>query len=123
VPQELQDIFNAAGGEMPQTWGVPVDEIVRGIKHGVRKVNIDTDCRLAMTGAMRQVAQKNKGEFDPRKFLKPALDAMQKLCKDRLEQFGAAGHGSKIKVIPMSEMAKQYAKGALDPKIAPARAA
>jgi len=123
VPQELQDIFNAAGGEMPQTWGVPVDEIVRGIKHGVRKVNIDTDCRLAMTGAMRQIAMKNKSEFDPRKFLKPALDAMQKLCKERLEQFGAAGHGSKIKVIPMSEMAKQYAKGALDPKIAPARAA
>jgi fructose-bisphosphate aldolase class II len=123
VPQELQDIINKYGGEMPQTWGVPVEQIVRGIRHGVRKVNIDTDCRIAMTGAMRQVAMKNKGEFDPRKFLKPALDAMQKLCKDRLEQFGAAGWGSKIKVVPMSEMAKQYAKGALDPKIAPARAA
>ncbi len=123
VPQDLQDIFNAAGGEMPQTWGVPVEEIVRGIKHGVRKVNIDTDCRLAMTGAMRKVAKENKGEFDPRKFLKPALDAMQKLCKERLEQFGAAGMGSKLKTIPMTEMAKRYAKGALDPKIAPARAA
>ena len=123
VPQDLQDIFNAAGGEMPQTWGVPVDEIIRGIKHGVRKVNIDTDCRLAMTGAMRKVAKENKGEFDPRKFLKPALDAMQKLCKERLEQFGAAGMGSKLKTIPMTEMAKRYAKGALDPKIAPARAA
>jgi fructose-bisphosphate aldolase class II len=108
---------------MPQTWGVPVEEIVRGIKHGVRKVNIDTDCRLAMTGAMRKVAKENKGEFDPRKFLKPALDAMQKLCKERLEQFGAAGMGSKLKTVPMTEMAKRYAKGALDPKIAPARAA
>lgn len=123
VPQELQDIFNAAGGEMPQTWGVPVDEIVRGIKHGVRKVNIDTDCRLAMTGAMRKIAAEKKSEFDPRKFLKPALDAMQKLCRDRLEDFGAAGQASKIKVIPIDEMAKRYASGSLDPKITPARAA
>ncbi len=123
VPQELQDIFNAAGGEMPQTWGVPVDEIVRGIKHGVRKVNIDTDCRLAMTGAMRKIAQEKKSEFDPRKFLKPALDAMQKLCRDRLEEFGAAGQASKIKVIPVDEMAKRYASGSLDPKITPAQAA
>lgn len=123
VPQELQDVFNAAGGEMPQTWGVPVDEIIRGIKHGVRKVNIDTDCRLAMTGAMRKVAQDKKSEFDPRKFLKPALDAMQQLCRDRLEQFGAAGHASKIKVIPISDMAKRYQSGSLDPKITPARAA
>ncbi len=123
VPQELQDIFNAAGGEMPQTWGVPVEEIVRGIKHGVRKVNIDTDCRLAMTGAMRQVAMKNKAEFDPRKFLKPALDAMEKLCRERLEAFGAAGQASKIKVVAISDMAKRYQSGALDPKITPARAA
>jgi fructose-bisphosphate aldolase class II len=100
-----------------------IEEIVRGIKHGVRKVNIDTDCRIAMTGAMRKVAMDNKSEFDPRKFLKPAMDAMQKLCKDRLEQFGAAGQASKIKVIPMSEMAKRYQRGALDPKIATARAA
>ena len=123
VPQDLQDIFNAAGGEMPQTWGVPVEEIVRGIKHGVRKVNIDTDCRLAMAGAIRQVAQKNKSEFEPRKFLKPALEAMEKLCRDRLEAFGCAGQASKIKVIPINEMAKRYASGSLDPKITPARAA
>ncbi len=123
VPQELQDIFNAAGGEMPQTWGVPVDEIIRGIKHGVRKVNIDTDCRLAMTGAMRKIAQEKKSEFDPRKFLKPALDAMEKLCRERLEAFGCAGQASKIKVIPITEMAKRYASGSLDPKITPARAA
>ncbi len=123
VPQELQDIFNAAGGEMPQTWGVPVEEIVRGIKHGVRKVNIDTDCRLAMTGQFRKIALANKSEFDPRKFLKPAMDAMRELCKQRLQEFGAAGQASKIKVIPLAEMAKQYRSGALDPKIMPARAA
>ncbi len=123
VPQELQDIFNAAGGEMPQTWGVPVEEIVRGIKHGVRKVNIDTDCRLAMTGEFRKIGMQNKSEFDPRKFLKPAMDAMKKLCRQRLEQFGTAGNASKIKVLPLSEMAKRYKTGALDPKIAAARAA
>lgn len=123
VPQALQDIFNAAGGEMPQTWGVPVEEIVRGIKFGVRKVNIDTDCRLAMTGQLRLIAQKNKGEFDPRKFLKPAMDAMSALCFERLEQFGTAGNAGKIKIIPMSEMAKQYRAGKLDPKITKAKAA
>jgi len=123
VPQELQDIFNAAGGEMPQTWGVPVEEIIRGIKHGVRKVNIDTDCRLAMTGAMRKVALEKKSEFDPRKFLKPALDAMETLCRDRLEAFGCAGQASNIKVLPITEMAKRYASGSLDPKITPARTA
>ena len=69
VPQELQDVFNAHGGEMPQTWGVPLEEIERGIKHGVRKVNIDTDCRLAMLGVIRKIANENKSEFDPRKFL------------------------------------------------------
>lgn len=116
VPQELQDIINAHGGEMPQTFGVPVDEIVRGIKHGVRKVNIDTDCRMAMTGQFRKIARDNPREFDPRKFLKPAMDAMRDLCRDRLEAFGTAGNASKIKVIPMDEMAKRYASGALDPK-------
>src|SRR5882724_12472185 len=85
VPQPLQDVFNRFGGEMPQTWGVPVEEIVRGIKHGVRKVNIDTDCRLAMTAAFRKVATQSKSEFDPRKFLKPAMDAMRDLCRERFE--------------------------------------
>jgi fructose-bisphosphate aldolase, class II len=117
VPQPLQDIFNAFGGEMPQTWGVPVEEIARGIKHGVRKVNIDTDCRLAMTAAFRKVAAQSRSEFDPRKFLKPAMDAMRDLCRERFEQFGTAGHGSKIKVIPLAEMAKRYRSGALDPRI------
>jgi fructose-bisphosphate aldolase, class II len=123
VPQALQDIFNAAGGEMPQTWGVPVEEIVRGIKHGVRKVNIDTDCRLAMTAQFRRIAAKSKAEFDPRKFLKPAMDAMRDLCRERLEQFGAAGQAHKIKVLPLSEMAKRYRLGMLDPKIGVAHAA
>src|SRR3954462_12548516 len=94
VPQALQDMFNQYGGEMPQTWGVPVDEIVRGIRHGVRKVNIDTDCRLVMTAQFRRVAQGSKSEFDPRKFLKPAMDAMRDLCRERFEQFGTAGQAS-----------------------------
>ena len=117
VPQALQDMFNAFGGEMPQTWGVPVEEIARGIKHGVRKVNIDTDCRLAMTAAFRKVSVQNRSEFDPRKFLKPAMDAMRDLCRERFEQFGTAGNASRIKVVPLAEMAKRYRSGALDPKI------
>src|SRR5437763_4977534 len=117
VPQPLQDAFNAFGGEMPQTWGVPVEEIVRGIKHGVRKVNIDTDCRLAMTAAFRQVATRSKSEFDPRKFLKPAMDALRALCRERFEQFGTSGQASRIKVIPLSEMARRYRSGSLDPQI------
>jgi len=117
VPQELQDIFNQFGGEMPQTWGVPVDEIVRGIKHGVRKVNIDTDCRLAMTGAFRRVAEQDKSQFDPRKFLTPSITAMQDLCRDRFEQFGTAGNASRIKVVSLADMAARYASGALEPKL------
>jgi fructose-bisphosphate aldolase class II len=117
VPQPLQDMFNRFGGEMPQTWGVPVEEIVRGIKSGVRKVNIDTDCRLAMTAVFRKVAAQSRNEFDPRKFLKPAMDAMRELCRDRFEQFGTAGHASKIKVVPLSEMARRYRTGELDPRI------
>jgi fructose-bisphosphate aldolase class II len=123
VPQELQDIINANGGEMPQTFGVPVEEIERGIRHGVRKVNIDTDCRMAMTGQFRRVATQNPREFDPRKFLKPAMDALRDLCRDRFERFGTAGNASKIRVVPMDEMARRYAAGKLDPQIATARAA
>ncbi|MBN9435423.1 class II fructose-bisphosphate aldolase [Bosea sp. (in: a-proteobacteria)] len=123
VPQELQDVINRFGGEMPQTYGVPVEEIVRGIRHGVRKVNIDTDCRMAMAGQFRRIATENAGEFDPRRFLKPAMDAMRDLCRDRFEQFGTAGNASRIKVVPLAEMARRYASGALDPRIAAARAA
>ncbi len=116
VPQELQDDFNAHGGAMRQTFGVPVEEIVRGIKHGVRKVNIDTDCRLAMTAEFRRIATTKPDEFDPRKFLKPAMERMRDLCRLRFEQFGTAGQAGKIKVLPMSAMAKRYASGALDPR-------
>ena len=123
VPQDLQEAFNAAGGEMPKTWGVPVEEIVRGIKHGVRKVNIDTDCRLAMAAAIRKVATTNKAEFDPRKFMKPAMDALRALCKQRFEEFGTAGHASRIKAVPLAEMAKRYKSGALDPIITSKKAA
>ncbi len=123
VPQDLQDIINQYGGEIPQTWGVPVEEIQVGIKHGVRKINVDTDCRMAMTGAIRKVLWEKKGEFDMRNILKPAQAAMQKVCEARYEQFGAAGHGSKIKPIPLTEMAKRYAAGSLDPQIGVSRAA
>ncbi|HVJ53839.1 MAG TPA: class II fructose-bisphosphate aldolase [Aliidongia sp.] len=114
VPQELQDLFNEYGGEMPQTWGVPVEEIQRGIRNGVRKVNIDTDCRLAMTAQFRKVATAKRSEFDPRKFLAPSIEAMQRLCRDRYEQFGTAGQATKIKVIPVADMARRYRSGALD---------
>ncbi|WP_186387435.1 MULTISPECIES: class II fructose-bisphosphate aldolase [unclassified Stappia] len=123
VPQEIQDIINAHGGEMPQTFGVPVEEIVRGIRHGVRKVNIDTDCRMAMTAEFRRVAVTNPREFDPRKFLKPAMDAMRDLCRSRFEAFGTAGHASSIKVVPMDDMARRYASGALDPRRSASKAA
>ncbi len=123
VPQELQDIINAHGGEMPQTWGVPVEEIQRGIKHGVRKVNIDTDNRMAMTGAIRKVLMENRTEFDPRKFLKPAMTAMGKLVEQRFNEFGTAGNASKIKPLPLSAMAKRYAAGELAPKFAAAQKA
>jgi fructose-bisphosphate aldolase class II len=117
VPQDLQDIINQYGGEMPQTWGVPVEEIQRGIKHGVRKINIDTDNRMAMTGAIRKVFAETPAEFDPRKYLKPAMDAMRGVCRQRFEEFGTSGQASKIKPLPMSAMAKRYAAGELTPKI------
>ena len=117
VPQNLQDIFNAYGGEMPQTYGVPVEEIETGIKYGVRKVNIDTDCRLAMAGVIRKVASEHPGEFDLRKFMKPAGEAMESLCIDRFERFGAAGMASRITPIALADMAKRYADGSLSPQI------
>jgi len=117
VPQELQDIFNEFGGDMPQTYGVPLDEIERGIKNGVRKVNIDTDCRLAMAGAIRKIAQTYKSEFDLRKFMGPAKQAMTDVCRDRFERFGTAGQAHKIKPMSLAAMATRYASGALAPKI------
>jgi fructose-bisphosphate aldolase class II len=119
VPQDLQDIINAFGGKMPQTYGVPIEEIQRGIKNGVRKINIDTDNRMAITGQIRKVLKEHPEEFDPRKHLKPAVDAMVKVCKARFEEFGTAGQAPKIKhIIPTAEMAKRYASGTLDPKFA-----
>ncbi len=113
VPQYLQDLINDNGGEMPQTYGVPVEEIERGIRSGVRKVNIDTDNRMAVTGQFRKVATQKKTEFDPRKFMIPAMEEMEKLCLDRFERFGAAGHAGRIRVIPLDDMAKRYANGTL----------
>ncbi|MBL1435071.1 MAG: fructose-bisphosphate aldolase class II [Rhodobacteraceae bacterium] len=113
VPQYLQDLINDNGGEMAQTYGVPVEEIERGIKSGVRKVNIDTDNRMALTGTFRKVAKENPSEFDPRKFMIPAMAEMEKLVIDRFERFGAAGNAGKISIIPLDDMAKRYADGSL----------
>ena len=109
VPQELQDIINVNGGEMPQTFGVPVDEIVEGIRHGVRKINIDTDCRMAITGQYRRLARECPTEFDPRKFNKPATEKMEQVCRQRLEAFGTAGRATKIKPLPLTMMIDRYA--------------
>lgn len=117
VPQELQDIINEFGGEMPQTYGVPVEEIVTGIKYGVRKVNIDTDCRMAITGQMRKLAHEKKQEFDPRKFLIPGTKAMEDLVVARYEAFGTAGHASSIKPMTLDKMAQLYQCGELDPRV------
>jgi fructose-bisphosphate aldolase class II len=108
VPQELQAEFKKYGGEMKETWGVPVSEIQEGIRNGVRKINIDTDNRLAMTAAIRQVLSKNPSEFDLRKLMIPARDAMRKLCAQRMVEFGQAGWASQIKPIPLDTMAKKY---------------
>ncbi len=116
VPQDLQDIINQYGGAIPQTWGVPVEEIQRGIKHGVRKVNVDTDNRLAITGAIRKVMAEHPHEFDPRAYLKPAKEAMRKVCQARFVEFGAAGHADKIKAISTATMAKRYTSGELHAK-------
>jgi fructose-bisphosphate aldolase class II len=115
VPQELQDEFNRWGGQMPQTWGVPVDEIRVGIEHGVRKINIDTDCRLAMAAEIRRIAAEKRSEFDPRKFLQPSMDALKALCRQRYEAFGAAGQASRLRPLSLPEMAKRYRAGALNP--------
>jgi len=97
VPQDLQDVLNKYGGKMPQTWGVPVEEIQRGIKNGVRKINVDTDCRMAITGAIRKVLWENPDKFDPRDYLKPARAAMKEVCKARMVSFGQAGNASKMR--------------------------
>jgi fructose-bisphosphate aldolase class II len=117
VPQEWLAVINEFGGEIPETYGVPVEQIVEGIKYGVRKVNIDTDLRLASTGAIRRFMAENPSEFDPRKYLKKSMDAMTEICIARYEAFGTAGNASKLVAISLEDMADQYETGALDPKI------
>ena len=114
VPKELQDIVNQYGGHLKQTWGVPVEEIQLGIKNGVRKINVDTDNRLAMTGAIRKVFATEPEKFDPRDYLKPAREAAKKICLERYQQFGCAGQGSKIKVLSLEKIADRYRKGELN---------
>lgn len=108
VPQDLQDLLNKYGGAMKQTYGVPVEEIQLGIKHGVRKINVDTDNRMAMTAAVRKLLAEAPDKFDPRDWLKPAREAMKKVCKDRMVAFGQAGQASKIKPVTTKEFAKFY---------------
>ncbi len=117
VPQEWLAIINEHGGDMGETYGVPVEEIVEGIKHGVRKVNIDTDLRMASTGAIRRFMAENPAEFDPRKYLKTATLAMREICKERFEAFGTAGNAESIKVLNLEQMTDRYQSGALEPKV------
>ena len=118
VPEDWLAIINEFGGDMGQTYGVPVSEIVEGIKNGVRKINIDTDLRMASTGSIRRHLAQNRSNFDPRKYLKVATESMAGICRDRYEAFGAAGQASKIgKVFSLEDMQKQYASGKLDPQV------
>lgn len=117
VPQEWLKVINEFGGEIPETYGVPVEEICEGIKHGVRKVNIDTDLRLASTGAIRRSLAENPSNFDPRKFLKASTEAMIDICVARYEAFGTAGNASKIKPISLETMFGRYESGELAAKI------
>lgn len=113
VPQEWLAVINEFGGEIPETYGVPVEQIQEGIRHGVRKVNIDTDLRLASTGAIRRHLAENKSNFDPRKYFQAATDAMYEICKARYEAFGTAGNADKIKPISLEAMYKHYENGSL----------
>lgn len=117
VPQDLLKMINEYGGEIPETYGVPLSEIQEGIRHGVRKVNIDTDLRLAATAAIRKHLFTNKSEFDPRKYLGDSVKAMKKVVIERYEAFGTAGQASKIKPISLESMFSAYAKGSLDPLV------
>ena len=117
VPQDWLKIIDEFGGAMGQTYGVPVSEIQEGIKHGVRKVNIDTDLRMASTGAIRRYLAKNPKEFDPRKYLGETIKAMKDICKARYEAFGTAGNASKIKIISLEKMFQRYKAGELDPRV------
>ena len=117
VPQEWLAIINEFGGEIPETYGVPVEQIVEGIKHGVRKVNIDTDLRLASTGAIRRFIAENPSEFDPRKYLTASVEAMKEICVARYEAFGTAGNASKITPLSLDAMFDRYQAGELNPQV------
>ncbi|MFA7558636.1 MAG: class II fructose-bisphosphate aldolase [Hydrogenophaga sp.] len=117
VPEDWLAIINQFGGDMGKTYGVPVEEIVEGIKNGVRKVNIDTDLRMASTGAIRRHMAEDRKNFDPRKYYKEATKAMAGICRARYEAFGSVGMASKIKVVSLENMAIRYAKGELDPQV------
>lgn len=117
VPQELLARINEFGGEIPETYGVPVEEVQEGIRHGVRKVNIDTDLRLASTAAIREHLANNRAEFDPRKYLTESMTAMKAVVIDRYEAFGTAGNAGKIKPIGLEGMFERYAAGDLDPVV------
>ena len=117
VPQDWLDVIREFGGKIKETYGVPVEEIREGIRHGVRKVNIDTDIRLAMTGAMRRYLAQHPDEFDPRKPLKEAMLAAKAICRLRFEQFGCAGRAPKIAPLALDTMAERYARGELDPVV------
>ena len=114
VPQEWLKVINEYGGNIGETYGVPVEEIVEGIKHGVRKVNIDTDLRLASTGAVRRYLAENPSDFDPRKYLSKTIEAMKQICLDRYLAFGCEGQAGKIKPVSLEKMASRYAKGELN---------
>jgi len=117
VPQELLKIINEYGGDIPETYGVPLEEIQEGIRHGVRKVNIDTDLRLASTAAIRRFLAENKTEFDPRKYLSETLKAMKQVVVDRYQAFGTAGKASRIRPVSLETMFQNYADGSLNPVV------
>lgn len=117
VPQDWLEVINEYGGAIPETYGVPVEQIVQGIKYGVRKVNIDTDLRLASTGAIRRYLAQHPAEFDPRKYLQESVKAMADICIARYEAFGCAGQGSKIKPLSLDTMVDLYVAGKLTPNI------
>ncbi|MCW8127407.1 class II fructose-bisphosphate aldolase [Microbulbifer halophilus] len=117
VPQEWLKVINEYGGNIPETYGVPVEQICEGIRHGVRKVNVDTDLRLASTGATRRFLAQNPAEFDPRKFLKVQMQAMKEICVARYEAFGTAGNASKIRPVNLEKMYQRYEAGELEPQV------
>jgi fructose-bisphosphate aldolase class II len=117
VPQDLLEEIRRYGGQMKETYGVPVEEIQQAIKHGVRKVNIDTDIRLAMTAAVRRFLVENPGHFDPRDFLKPARAAARKICTERYRQFGCEGQASRIQALPLTVVAQKYGTGELSQQV------